>query len=35
MAKHEKPLPLPGEIFGVAGCAAFLIAPPQASRPRP
>jgi len=35
MARHEKPLPLPGEVFGVAGHTAFLIAPARASRPRP
>ncbi|MCC7264578.1 MAG: prolyl oligopeptidase family serine peptidase [Candidatus Latescibacteria bacterium] len=35
MARHEKPLHLPGEVFGVAGHTAFLIAPAQASRPRP
>ncbi len=35
MAKHEKTLPLPGEVFGVAGRTAFLIAPAQAGRPKP
>jgi len=34
MAPREKTLPLPGEVFGVAGCTAFLIAPAQSRRPR-
>ena len=34
MTPREKTLPLPGEVFGVAGCTAFLIAPAQSRRPR-